>query len=98
MDDEPAVLAAVARDLRRHFGEGYRILRAGSGQEGLEILRDLVDGLDRGLGVGVGGEQHALGAGDDLARLHEEVGARQPGHPLVGHQQRDLVAARDEVA
>ena len=42
VDDEPAVLAAVARDLRRRFGEGHRILRAGSGQEGLDILRDLV--------------------------------------------------------
>ena len=29
VDDEPAVLAAVARDLRRGFGERYRILRAG---------------------------------------------------------------------
>jgi len=38
VDDEPAVLAAVARDLRRGFGERYRILRAGSGTEGLEIL------------------------------------------------------------
>ncbi len=66
--------------------------------EQVVVERDLVDGLDRGLGVGVGGQQHALGAGDDLARLHEEVGARQPGHPLVGDQQRDLVAARDEVA
>ena len=52
----------------------------------------------RSFGVGVGGQQHALGAGDDLARLHEEVGARQPGHPLVGDEQRHLVAARDEVA
>ena len=42
VDDEPAVLAAVARDLRRQFGEGYRILRASSGQEGLDTLRDLV--------------------------------------------------------
>jgi thioredoxin reductase (NADPH) len=42
VDDEPAVLAAVARDLRRRFGEGYRILRSSSGHEGLELLRDLV--------------------------------------------------------
>ena len=42
VDDEPAVLAAVARDLRRRFGEGYRILRSASGQEGLDVLRDLV--------------------------------------------------------
>ena len=39
VDDEPAVLAAVARDLRRGFGERYRILRASSGPEALELLR-----------------------------------------------------------
>jgi thioredoxin reductase (NADPH) len=39
VDDEPAVLAAVARDLRRRFGERYRILRAPSGAEALELLR-----------------------------------------------------------
>jgi thioredoxin reductase (NADPH) len=41
VDDEPAVLAAVARDLRRGFGERYRILRVGSGAEALELLREL---------------------------------------------------------
>src|SRR5436190_7695631 len=41
VDDEPAVLAAVSRDLRRGFGERYRILRAGSGQEALELLGEL---------------------------------------------------------
>ena len=41
VDDEPAVLAAVARDLRRGFGERYRILRAASGDEALEIVREL---------------------------------------------------------
>jgi thioredoxin reductase (NADPH) len=41
VDDEPTVLAAVARDLRRGFGEHYRILRAGSGQEALELLSEL---------------------------------------------------------
>jgi thioredoxin reductase (NADPH) len=39
VDDEPAVLAAVARDLRKGFGERYRILRAGSGAEALDVLR-----------------------------------------------------------
>jgi thioredoxin reductase (NADPH) len=42
VDDEPAVLAAVARDLRREFGERYRIVRAGSGNEALEALQELV--------------------------------------------------------
>jgi thioredoxin reductase (NADPH) len=41
VDDEPAVLAAVARDLRRGFGEHYRILRASSGPEALDLLRQL---------------------------------------------------------
>jgi thioredoxin reductase (NADPH) len=41
VDDEPAVLGAVARDLRRGFGERYRILRASSGAEGLELLSEL---------------------------------------------------------
>ncbi len=41
VDDEPAVLAAVARDLRRGFGERFRVLRAASGAEALDILREL---------------------------------------------------------
>ncbi|MFL5826754.1 MAG: FAD-dependent oxidoreductase [Thermoleophilaceae bacterium] len=42
VDDEPAVLAAVARDLRRGFGERYRIVRAGSGEEALEAVAELI--------------------------------------------------------
>ncbi len=41
VDDEPAVLAAVSRDLRRRFGERYRIIRAGAGAEALELLGEL---------------------------------------------------------
>ncbi|HEY5261539.1 MAG TPA: response regulator, partial [Solirubrobacteraceae bacterium] len=41
VDDEPAVLAAVARDLRRGFGERFRVLRAASGAEALDVLREL---------------------------------------------------------
>src|SRR3954468_23838640 len=47
VDDEPAVLAAVARDLRRGFGEDYRILRATSGPEALDLLRQLRTRGDR---------------------------------------------------
>ena len=47
VDDEPAVLAAVARDLRRGFGEHYRILRATSGAEALEVLKELRTRGDR---------------------------------------------------
>jgi thioredoxin reductase (NADPH) len=41
VDDEPAVLAAVARDLRRGFGERFRVMRAASGPEALDLLRQL---------------------------------------------------------
>jgi len=41
VDDEPAVLAAVARDLRRGFGERFRIMRAASGDEALALLAEL---------------------------------------------------------
>lgn len=41
VDDEPTVLAAVARDLRREYAADYRILRAGSGSDALEVLREL---------------------------------------------------------
>jgi thioredoxin reductase (NADPH) len=47
VDDEPAVLAAVARDLRRGFGERFRILRAESGPEALDVLRQLRTRGDR---------------------------------------------------
>ncbi len=39
VDDEPAVLGAVARDLRRQYGEYYRIQRAPSGEEALELVK-----------------------------------------------------------
>jgi thioredoxin reductase (NADPH) len=42
VDDEPAVLAAVARDLRRGFGERYRVMRAGSGADALDLLKQIV--------------------------------------------------------
>ncbi len=42
VDDDPAVVAAVVRDLRTRYGEDHRVLRATSGAEALEILADLV--------------------------------------------------------
>src|ERR671928_1543177 len=41
VDDDPAVLAAVARDLRQGFGRDYRIVRAQSGPEGLDLIRQI---------------------------------------------------------
>jgi thioredoxin reductase (NADPH) len=41
IDDDPNVLAAVARDLRRRYAERYRILRADSGAAALEAVAEL---------------------------------------------------------
>src|SRR5215210_8150507 len=41
VDDDPGVSRAVARDLRRHYGETYRVVRTESGPEALQTLRDL---------------------------------------------------------
>lgn len=42
VDDDAAVVAAVVRDLRGRYGEDYRVLRATSGPEALEVLADQV--------------------------------------------------------
>ena len=42
VDDDAAVVAAVVRDLRVRYGEEYRVLRATSGREALELLADLL--------------------------------------------------------
>src|SRR4051794_30582022 len=41
VDDDPGVSRAVARDLRRRYGEEFRVLRASSGDEALTALREL---------------------------------------------------------
>jgi thioredoxin reductase (NADPH) len=41
VDDEPQVLNAVERDLRRHYRGDYRIVKASSGAEALEAARQL---------------------------------------------------------
>ena len=78
----------------RSFDDGVELLlRRVPRLEQVVVERDVVDRLDRRVGVGVRGEQHALGVGDELARLGEVVGAGHAGHALVGDEQRDLVAA-----
>jgi thioredoxin reductase (NADPH) len=41
VDDDPSVSRAVARDLRRQYGEHYRVVRASSGAEAMDVLREL---------------------------------------------------------
>ena len=41
VDDEPAVLQSITRDLRNRFGEDYQIVRASSGADALKLLSDI---------------------------------------------------------
>ena len=41
IDDDTSVLEAVVQDLRRHYGQFYRIVRAASGGAALDICRQL---------------------------------------------------------
>jgi thioredoxin reductase (NADPH) len=41
VDDDPSVSRAVARDLRRQYGGTHRIVRAESGDQALEALREM---------------------------------------------------------
>jgi len=41
VDDDPMVSAAITRDLRGRYGADYRLVRATSGSEALDILAKL---------------------------------------------------------
>ncbi|HEX3679924.1 MAG TPA: response regulator, partial [Galbitalea sp.] len=43
IDDDTSVLEAVVQDLRRHYGQEYRIVRAASGGAALDICKQLVE-------------------------------------------------------
>ena len=47
VDDDPSVSRAVARDLRRRYGEEFRIVRAASGPEALDALKEILRRGDR---------------------------------------------------
>ncbi len=57
---------------------------------------DDVDRVDRGVGVGVRGQQHPAGQREDVHRLFEELDAAHLRHPVVGDEHRDGVAAQLE--
>jgi thioredoxin reductase (NADPH) len=43
IDDDPQVLRAIRRDLRRSYSDSYRIVAVPSAQEGLQVLQELAD-------------------------------------------------------
>src|SRR5947207_143964 len=52
-----------------------------------------VDSIDRRLSIGVGGEQYALGVGEDGSGLLQELDTGHLWHPLVDQEQGNRVTA-----
>ena len=65
VDDDPAVLQAITRDLRSRFGEDYQIVRATSGADGLKVLGEFADARPAGGADRV----RPADAGDDRRRV-----------------------------
>jgi hypothetical protein len=58
---------------------------------------DDVDRVDGGVGVGVGGQQHAARRRIQVHRLFEKFDAAHLRHPEVGDEHRDRLAAQFEL-
>ncbi len=41
VDDDPGVLSAIERDLRLHYGQHYRIIKAASGADALDVVHQV---------------------------------------------------------
>ena len=41
IDDDPEVLQAISRDLRKQYGDRFRVVRANSGKSAIETLQQL---------------------------------------------------------
>ena len=61
--------------------------------EQVVVQIDDVDRVDRGVGVGVGGQQHPARGRVDVHRLFQELDPVHLRHPVVGEQHRDVIAA-----
>jgi thioredoxin reductase (NADPH) len=73
VDDEPTVLAAVARDLRAGFGDRYRLVQARSGEEALDVLRELLRRGDQVAVLVADQRMPGLSGTDYLVRAREVV-------------------------
>lgn len=72
VDDDADVLAAIARDLRGHYGRDYRVLRADSGATALELLGEL---KERREPVALMLSDQRMPKMDGIAFLSEAIGA-----------------------
>jgi hypothetical protein len=68
-----------------------RVLGRVPGLQQVVVEADLVDRLDRRIGVRVRRQQDLASLGEVLTRPQQELGARHLRHPLVDEEQGDIV-------
>jgi thioredoxin reductase (NADPH) len=83
VDDDAGVSRAVARDLRRQYGERFRIVRAESGDDALEALRE----------IKLRGEQVALMLADYRMPNMSGIEFLEAAMDLFPHARRVLLTA-----
>ena len=89
VDDDPEVLRAVERDLRRQYGDDYRVMRAGSGAVALDVLKALVERGDPIALLVVDQRMPEMTGVEFLEQAMQLV----PGTPLVPPPKRVLLTA-----
>src|SRR5260370_35347683 len=73
VDDDPDVLHAIERDLKKRYEERYRVLRADSGRVALDLLRRVWETYDTGAMLRVEypvGHRHCVGVVWSERRLY----------------------------
>ncbi len=83
VDDDPGVSRAVARDLRRRYGESYRIVRAKSGESALEALRELKHELLDGTLLMLSGK---IGPRIEVVKDYDRTLPKIPAYPAELNQ------------
>ncbi len=91
--DRPVVRAQPRLEQPVHHGVEL-LFRRVPGLEQVVVQVDDVDRVDRGVGVGVGGQQYAFRPRVDVHRLLEELDPVHLRHAVVGQDHRDHVAAQ----
>ncbi|MEM1054567.1 MAG: FAD-dependent oxidoreductase [Bacteroidota bacterium] len=73
VDDEPEVLRAIARDVRRRYGDDYRVIRTSSGEEAVDAVRQLAERGDAIALVLSDQRMPGIGGVETLKRIQEHA-------------------------
>ncbi|MEM6327026.1 MAG: FAD-dependent oxidoreductase [Bacteroidota bacterium] len=73
VDDEPEVLRAIARDVRRRYGDDYRVIRTSSGEEAVDAVRQLTERGDAVALVLSDQRMPGIGGVETLKRIQEHA-------------------------